>query len=135
MGRSPEHERFVAVFAFTPLLEKAATPRVVFMGSKVGSITLALDPRNPLYGWANGSYDVSKAALNMVAVQICHLHKEKKFKVNVVDPGFRQTSMNGYSKMAGKAEDGAVEACRIITQGKDGQYNTFTSDDGEELPW
>ena len=61
-------------------------------------------------------------------------YKDDGFKVNVINPGFRATNLNNHSEAAGKAEDGAMEACRIIVQGKDGQYSTFTCTEGE-LSW
>ena len=121
--------------AFVPLLEKAAVPRVTFMSSSLGSVALTLDPNDPFYVFLTGPYAVSKTAMNMVAIQLAREYEGKGFKVNVIDPGYRQTNLNGYSERAGKVEGGAVEACRIIAQGKDGQYNTFTSHDGRLLPW
>lgn len=61
-------------------------------------------------------------------------YKEDGIRVNVVNPGFRATNMNHYSQYAGKAEDGAIEACKIITSGEDPATGTYTEIEGT-LPW
>ncbi len=123
---------FLVTEAFVPLLKKAALPRVVFMSSGLGSITDNLDPKWQFYGAFPGNpYTVSKAAMNMLAVGIAVKYQQAGFKVNVIDPGFNQTNLNNYNENANpNIEEGAVEACRIITQGKDGQYSTFSSKEG-----
>lgn len=123
---------FLVTEAFVPLLKKATLPRIVFMSSGLGSIQDNLDPEWPFYGAFPGNpYTVSKAALNMLAVGTAVKYQQDGFKVNVIDPGFNQTNLNGYNKNANpNIEDGAVEACRIITQGKEGQYSTFSSREG-----
>ena len=69
--------------------------------------------------------------MNMVAIQIAIKYKNEGFKINVVDPGYNQTNLNAYNQYANpNIEDGAVESCRIITQGKNGQYSTFTAKEG-----
>ena len=123
---------FLVTEAFVPLLKKAILPRIVFMSSGLGSIQDNLDPKSPYYGvYPCNPYPVSKAALNMLAVGTAVKYQKDGFKVNVIDPGFNQTNLNGYNKNANpNIEDGALEACRIITQGKDGQYSTFSSKEG-----
>ena len=141
-GGKPQREEWIAIFnvnvistftvteAFVPLLRKSSFPKVVFMSSGLGSVTDTLDPNWPFYGYEAFAYSSSKSALNMVAAQYAVKYKKDGFKVNVIDPGFRATNLNAYNEHAGKAEDGATEACRIIVQGKDGQYSTFTSTEG-----
>jgi NAD(P)-dependent dehydrogenase (short-subunit alcohol dehydrogenase family) len=125
--------------ACLPLLRKARCPRLVFMSSGLGSITRALDPTCPYYGLGDTpttkAYIVSKAAENMLgALYAVQLGKEG-FKVNMIDPGFRATNLNAYSEMAGKASDGAIQACKIITdESKDGVHAKMTSME-EVYPW
>ncbi|OCT52201.1 putative oxidoreductase [Cladophialophora carrionii] len=125
--------------AFIPLLRKAQIPRLVFMSSGLGSITCTLDPQSPYYGFGetleNKAYITSKAADNMLgALYAVQLAKEG-FKVNMIDPGFRATNLNGYSNMAGSASDGAIQACKLITDAdKNGLHATFTSTE-MTYPW
>lgn len=123
--------------AFEPLLAKSSFPRVVFMSSSLGSITLRLDPTNPFYGTLCGAYDVSKTALNMLAVQLSREYQQKdwKVKVNLVNPGFRSTQLTRFTEYASKAEDGAIEPVRVLTEAEDGRWDVFTTDGGEVVPW
>jgi NAD(P)-dependent dehydrogenase (short-subunit alcohol dehydrogenase family) len=70
---------------FTPLLEKAENPRVVFMTSGAGSAKVAHDAVALSLSWP--SYSVSKAALNMLMLH--YFHKFPRWKVNACAPGFR----------------------------------------------
>jgi NAD(P)-dependent dehydrogenase (short-subunit alcohol dehydrogenase family) len=123
--------------AFEPLLRKSAFPRVVFVTSSLGSITLRLDPSNAFYDTLCGAYDVSKTALNMLAVQMSRVWMKEgwKVKVNLVNPGFRSTQLTRFTEYASKAEDGAVEICRVVTEGDEGKRDVMTSDGGEVVPW
>jgi len=54
--------------AFLPLLRKSSAPRLIFVSSTTGSITVAADPTGPLRGEGAMDYRSSKAALNMLMV-------------------------------------------------------------------
>lgn len=118
--------------AFIPLMKKAQVPRLVFMSSGLGSITYALDSSFPYYGLANAprnkAYVVSKCAENMLgALYAVQLGKEG-FKVNMIDPGYRATNLNDHSEYAGKASDGAIQACKVMTDtDKNGVHAKMTS--------
>ena len=65
-------------------------PRVIYLSSGLGSMTMASDPTDKYYNLEVTSYRASKAAINMVAVQQAKiLGKEDGIKVFAVDPGFR----------------------------------------------
>lgn len=123
--------------AFEPLLAKSSFPRLIFMSSSLGSIALRLDPNDVSYNTLCGAYDVSKAGLNMLAIQMSREYQQKKWdvKVNIINPGFRSTQLTRFTEYASKAEDGAVEPVRVIMEGKDGRRDVFTTDGGEEVPW
>ncbi|OAP56375.1 hypothetical protein AYL99_09554 [Fonsecaea erecta] len=123
--------------AFIPLMEKSPHPRIVFMSSNFGSITYCLDASRPFYGYDAKPYFTSKAAMNMLGAQYAVQLGNKRggFKVNMVDPGFRSTNLNGFHEYGGDPAEGAVEACRlIISTDEDGPNGTFTSIEGP-LPW
>ncbi|KAK4939771.1 hypothetical protein LTR10_020055 [Elasticomyces elasticus] len=121
--------------AFAPLLQKSDNPRLLFMSSGLGSITLTLMPISLWYGMAPvPTYAASKAAVNMVGAFFAQKYTKDGFRINMIDPGHRQTALNGFNPKGGKASEGALEACRIITQGKNGQHGTFTSLESI-LPW
>ena len=54
--------------AFLPLLQKSTAPRLIFVSSTTGTITIAAEPKGPLHGGAPIDYLISKAALNMLLV-------------------------------------------------------------------
>ncbi|KIW52505.1 hypothetical protein PV05_08137 [Exophiala xenobiotica] len=121
--------------AFIPLLKKATTPRLLFMSSGLGSIDMTLDPKSPFYGYIVKPYNTSKASMNMIGAMYAVELGKDGIKVNMIDPGFRATNLNGYHEAAGKAEDGALQACRmIVNTDKDGPHGTFTSNEGT-VPW
>ncbi|RFU31135.1 hypothetical protein B7463_g5211, partial [Scytalidium lignicola] len=121
--------------AFIPLMKEAEIPRLLFMSSFFGSITYALDPTRPYYGYDMKPYFTSKTALNMIGAQYAVQLGKEGFKVNMVDPGFRSTALNGYNERGGKASEGVLEAYRlIIDMDKNGQHATFTSTEMQH-PW
>lgn len=121
---------FFVTEAFIPLLRKSSFPRIAFMSTGLASMHDAVTPSTSFYGLYTGPYAVTKAAMNMVAAQLAVKYKDE-FKINITCPGFIQTNLNGYNENAqSDTSQGAVEAVRIITQGKDGQYMTFSNKEG-----
>ena len=124
---------------FIPLLRKAQFPRLLFMSSGLGSITSMLDPKFPLHGFGDPpehkGYITSKAADNMLGALYAVMLGKEGFKINMIDPGFRATNLNGYSSLAGKASDGVFQACKLIVDtDKNGLHAKFTSID-YVYPW
>jgi NAD(P)-dependent dehydrogenase (short-subunit alcohol dehydrogenase family) len=112
---------------FAPLLEKSENPRVVFMSSTVGSFTIQS---------GMGHYPIyrsTKSALNMLVMTYAHLYKEKGWKINACCPGYVATDLNNFHGL-GKVEDGAINAVRLATLGKDGETGTFSNKEGP-IPW
>lgn len=120
--------------AFIPLLRKSSHPRIIFMTSELGSIGSTLDPNFIYYGMDNPQYKASKAAMNMIMATYAVKYKDAGFQVNVCCPGFNATNMNGFNERAGNPANGAINACRLATAGKDGQTGTFTNKEGP-MPW
>lgn len=126
--------------AAIPLLqtaqEKGSVPRIVFITSELGSLQNTLDPDWKYYPLhVTISYKSSKAAMNMLGACYSVRFKAAGWKVNCCCPGFRKTSFNNY--MAAAADDvaeGAVNAVRLATLGKEGETGTFSNIDGIQ-PW
>jgi len=70
-----------------PLLLKSATPRIVNVSSGAGSFAES-SPGTP-------AYSASKAALNMLTIQLAAELKDQNAKVNAVCPGWVRTEMGG----------------------------------------
>ncbi|KAI9836147.1 MAG: hypothetical protein M1838_005125 [Thelocarpon superellum] len=112
--------------AMVPLLEKAQVPRVVFVSSRLGSLkhTLASETRLVELPW----YNTSKTALNMVMAFYAKKYGEQGWKINAVNPGYFPTNLNG--GVGPPPTEGAIQACRMATLGKDGPTGTYSDKDG-----
>lgn len=121
--------------AFIPLLKKANVPRLLFMSSGFGSLTLTFDKTSPLYGFVFKAYNTSKAAMNMLGAMYAIELGKDGVKVNMIDPGFRSTNLNGYNEHGGDPADGALQAYKMIVNAdKNGPHGTFTANEGP-VPW
>ncbi|CDK28183.1 unnamed protein product [Kuraishia capsulata CBS 1993] len=101
---------------FEPLLIKSKAPRVLNISSGLGSSTEALVNK-----WGNNeksffAYNASKAALNILSINIRNLWNSKNYgiKVVAVDPGYCATNLNRYSGPK-EASKGAQAAFVAIT--------------------
>ncbi|KAF2027205.1 carbonyl reductase [Setomelanomma holmii] len=118
--------------AFVPLLYKAPLPRILFIGSRLGSISTRLDS-NYVWDWVDFlPYRSSKTALNMLAAHYANRFKDEGWKVNVVCPGYVKTRTGG-SNGDITTEEAMPGLVRLCTLGEDGETGTF-SDVDETLP-
>jgi len=81
--------------AFLPLLRKSEAGRIVNLSSILGSLSEHSDPNSFIYAWTPTAYDASKAALNMVTVELARVLRDTKIKVNSAHPGWVKTDMGG----------------------------------------
>ena len=72
---------------FISLLRKSEDPRIIFITSRLGSITCTLDPNHDNYGLDLPAYKTSKAAMNMVMAHYAVKYGKEGFKVNACCPG------------------------------------------------
>ncbi|MFD2598954.1 SDR family NAD(P)-dependent oxidoreductase [Sphingobacterium corticis] len=92
--------------AFVDLLKQSSSARIVNVSTSVGSLTLQSDPNWPAYDYAKYAvYAISKAALNMLTVQLAYELKDTAIKVNAVCPGYTQTDFTG--NQGGSVSDAA----------------------------
>ena len=85
----------VVTQAMLPLVRKAEAGRIVNVSSGLGSLTLHGDPAWPYASVKVLGYCASKAALNMMTVQLAWELRDTKIKVNAADPGYTATDLNG----------------------------------------
>ncbi|KAK4903102.1 hypothetical protein LTR27_000030 [Elasticomyces elasticus] len=124
--------------AFIPLLQKADNPRLIFMSTGLGSLTITKQYQGLNKTWP--CYSASKAALNMIM-----LYYWGKFgnemRVNACNPGYRGTALNGFGTAAGPGhvpgpiELGARNAVRLTLLGKEGESGLVTGWKDEEEKW
>jgi NAD(P)-dependent dehydrogenase (short-subunit alcohol dehydrogenase family) len=116
---------------FLPLLEKSQHPVIVNVGSAVGSEGIVTDPARMESRLPALAYASSKAAMIMLTVQ--YAKALESMKVNVVEPGFTATDLNGNRGHQSVAE-GAEIIVTMATIGTDGPTGTFTDRNGT-VPW
>jgi len=119
--------------AMLPLLRKSAAGRVVNLSSGLGSLTRNSDPAWEFAPYKFLGYNASKAALNMLTVQLAAELKDSGIKVNSADPGFTATDLNGH-RGTQTISEGATEAIRLALLPDDGPTGTFSDRKGE-VPW
>jgi len=119
--------------ALLPLLRKAPAARIVNVSSGLGSIALNGDPAWSFASVKLAGYNASKAALNMMTVQLAYELRDTAIKVNAADPGFTDTDMNGHKGTQTVAE-GAAEPVRLALLPADGPTGGYFDSAGPQ-PW
>jgi NAD(P)-dependent dehydrogenase (short-subunit alcohol dehydrogenase family) len=119
--------------AMLPLLQRSGSARIVNVSSGLGSLTLNSDPEWEFAQVKTLGYNASKAALNMLTVQLAHELRETSIKVNSADPGFTATDLNGHRGYQ-TIEQGAAKAIRLALLPDDGPTGGFFSTAGPN-PW
>jgi NAD(P)-dependent dehydrogenase (short-subunit alcohol dehydrogenase family) len=81
--------------AMLPLLLKSKAARIVNLSSALGSLAGNGDPSSPYYAARLIGYNASKAALNMLTIQLSEELRDSPHVVNSVSPGYVKTDLNG----------------------------------------
>lgn len=116
--------------AMLPLLKAAGQGRIVNLSSSLGSLAVNGDPTSPYFAARFIGYNASKAALNMLTVQLAEELRDSGIKVNSVSPGFVKTDLTGMGDMT--PQEGAVLPVRYALEGQ--ETGTFVEPDGV-TPW
>jgi NAD(P)-dependent dehydrogenase (short-subunit alcohol dehydrogenase family) len=127
------HGTLAVTQAMLPLLRKAEQARIVNLSSGLGSLQMNSDPN---WGFANFKligYCASKAALNMLTVQLAYELRDTGIKVNAVSPGFVDTDMNQHQGTL-TVDEGAAEPVRLALLPAEGPTGGFFGDGGR-YPW
>ncbi len=119
--------------AMLPLLREAPAARIVNVSSGLGSLKLNGDPDWEFAPYKLLGYCGSKAAMNMLTVQLAYELRGTAIKVNSADPGYTATDLNGRSGHQTIAE-GAAEPVRLALLPPDGPTGGYSSTAGP-LPW
>ncbi|MGA2740406.1 MAG: SDR family oxidoreductase [Bryobacteraceae bacterium] len=119
--------------AMLPLLRKAASASIVNVSSGLGSITKSGDPAWTYVAAKYLGYAASKAALNMLTVQLAYELRDTPIKVNSVDPGYTATDLNQH-RGTQTIPEGAAEIVRLALLPCDGPTGAFSNAQGI-IPW
>ena len=117
--------------AMLPLLRAAPAARIVNVSSGLGSLTLNADPARPFAAFQFLGYNTSKAALNMLTIQLADQLRDTTIKVNAVSPGSVATDMNPQGTLT--TEEGASEPVRLALLPADGPTGGFFHSAGSYL--
>lgn len=83
--------------AMLPLLLRSPAGRIVNLSTTLGSLAINGDPTSPYYAARLIGYNASKAALNMLTVQLAAELKDTSIVVNSVAPGYVRTDLTGHN--------------------------------------
>jgi NAD(P)-dependent dehydrogenase (short-subunit alcohol dehydrogenase family) len=75
-------------------LKRSTSGRLVNVSSGLGSLAQLGDPNSEFGGFRFIGYGASKAALNMLTVQLAAELRDTGIKVNSADPGYTATDLN-----------------------------------------
>ncbi len=117
--------------AFVPLLERSDNPVIVNVSSGLGSHVVVSDPDRIESSFVALGYTSSKAALNMLTTQWAK--GLPGMRVNVVDPGYTATDLNGNSgpQTVQEGTDAIVALAQLDQSGPTGSF----SDRHGVVPW
>jgi NAD(P)-dependent dehydrogenase (short-subunit alcohol dehydrogenase family) len=119
--------------AMLPLLRRSPAARIVNLSSSLGSLTLNGDPTSPYYAARLIGYNASKAALNMLTVQLAEELKNTSIVVNSVSPGYVKTDLTGNNGFL-TAEEGAKLPVEYALLGEGAASGRFV-EANRETPW
>jgi NAD(P)-dependent dehydrogenase (short-subunit alcohol dehydrogenase family) len=119
--------------AMLPLLRQSPAGRIVNMSSILGSITVNGDRSSPYFDARLIGYNASKAALNMLTVQLAAELRDSPTVVNAVSPGYVKTDLTGNTGYL-SASEGAATPVRLALLTGDDSRGRFVHADGE-YPW
>lgn len=119
--------------AMAPLLKKSEEGAIVNVSSALGSCEFVGDRNSPFADAKFLGYSASKAALNMMTVQLAYELRDTNIKVNSVCPGYCATDINDNKGMH-TAEEGAREPARLALLDKTGPTGEYRNTDGV-IPW
>ncbi len=98
--------------AMLPLLQRAKKAQIINVSSELGCISQQNDPDWKYFPVKVLAYCASKAALNMLTVQLAYEFRDANICVNSVNPGYTATDLNGHSGPQ-TVEEGAAEIVRL----------------------
>jgi NAD(P)-dependent dehydrogenase (short-subunit alcohol dehydrogenase family) len=119
--------------AMLPLLRRAPAGRIVNLSSSLGSLAVNGDPSSPYYSAPLIGYNASKAALNMLSVQLAEELRDTAIAVNSVSPGYVKTDLTGHSGSM-SPEEGARLPVAYALLGEGAASGQFV-EPGGRTPW
>jgi NAD(P)-dependent dehydrogenase (short-subunit alcohol dehydrogenase family) len=121
---------FSVARAFLPLIRKSSAGRIVNVSSGLGSFHF--QETNPQHYFHLG-YSASKAALNMMTLQMAQELENTKIKVNACTPGLTATELTNFHGHS--VEIGAKSSVFLATLPDDGPSGKYFDEHCQQHPW
>ncbi len=102
----------VVTQAMLPLLQSTGKAQIINVSSELGSVSLHNDPSWKYASVKYLAYCASKAALNMLTVQLAYEFRDGGIAVNSINPGYTATDLN-HNSGTQTVEEGAAEIVRV----------------------
>ena len=118
--------------AMLPLLLAAPKPQIINVPSELGSVSQQTNTDWKYAPVKVLGYCASKAALNMLTVQLAYEFRDSNIAVNSVDPGYTATDLNG-NRGPQTIEEGAAEIVRVALL--DPPVTGKFLETGGDIPW
>jgi len=115
------------------LLKRSTSGRLVNVSSGLGSLAQLGDPNSEFSSFRFIGYSASKAALNMLTIQLAAELRDTGIKVNSADPGYTATDLNRHRGRQTVTE-GAAAVVRLALLPDDGPTGGFFGADHPQ-PW
>lgn len=119
--------------AMLPLLHKSEAGRIVNLSTTLASLAIMGDPTSPYYESRLIGYNASKAALNMLTVQLAAELKGSSIVINSVAPGYVKTDLTGHNGFM-TPEEGARLPVEYALLGDNAVSGRFVQPQGD-APW
>ncbi len=119
--------------AMLPLLRRSQAGRIVNLATTLGSLSINGDATSPYYEARLIGYNASKAALNMLTVQLAAELKGTGIAINSVAPGYVKTDLTGGNGFM-TAEEGARLPVEYALLGDSAVSGRFVEPAGN-APW
>ncbi|MYN27459.1 SDR family oxidoreductase [Duganella levis] len=119
--------------ALLPLLRQSTAGRIVNMSSTLGSLAGNADKTSPYFAARLIGYNASKAALNMLTVQLVGELGDSPIVVNSVAPGYVRTDLTGNQGYLSAAEGAAIPV-KFALQSSAEPHGKFLDAEGE-IAW
>lgn len=120
--------------AMLPLLRRAPAARIVNVSSSLGSLTVNSDPTSPYYDARLIGYNASKAAVNMLTVQLAQELRDTAIVVNSVSPGYVKTDLTGHNGYMTPEEGARLPVQYALLREGDAVTGKFVEESGI-TPW
>ncbi|EXJ87640.1 hypothetical protein A1O3_04601 [Capronia epimyces CBS 606.96] len=124
--------------AFLPALRKSSEPRLVFVSSSTGSISILADPTSRHHIGAGKPYRSSKAALNFLMVSYWIDLQKENFKVFGADPGLNATNLMNTEELRQRGAPepyvGGERVASVIRGDRDEDVGKVCGEPGT-VPW